>query len=64
MSKRSIKYKPGEIGGVRALKDFLPSSDTLVPREENVKVTLSMSRRSFDSSTRASKPHKVRPNFK
>jgi predicted DNA binding CopG/RHH family protein len=31
---------------LRVIKDFLPGPDELVPREDNVKVTLSLSRRS------------------
>ena len=30
------------------IEDFLPSPDMLVPKEENVKVTLELSRRSVD----------------
>ena len=40
MSNRTVKYTAGEIGRVRVVEDFLPSPDALVPREENVKVTL------------------------
>jgi hypothetical protein len=45
MSNKTVKYTAGEIGRVRLVEDFLPSPDTLVTREENVKVTLSLSRR-------------------
>jgi hypothetical protein len=38
----TVKYSAGEIGRVRVVKDFLPAQ---VPREENVKVTLSPPRR-------------------
>ena len=48
MSRKTIKYTNGEIGKVKVVKDFLPSPDKLVLREENVKVTLSLSRRSVD----------------
>jgi predicted DNA binding CopG/RHH family protein len=48
MRKRTVKYTEGEIGNVRVIRDFLPSPDKLVLREENVKVTLSLSRRSID----------------
>ncbi len=59
MSNRTIKYTEGEIGRVRVVEDFLPSPDALVTREENVKVTLSLSRRSVDFFKRAAKQHKL-----
>lgn len=46
MSRRTVKYSEGEIGDVRVVDDFLPSPDELVLKEDNVKVTLSLSRRS------------------
>ena len=59
MSNRTVKYTAGEIGRVRVVEDFLPSPDALVPREENVKVTLSLSRRSVDFFKRAAKQRRV-----
>ena len=41
------------------VEDFLPSPDALVPREENVKVTLSLSRRSGDFFKQAAKARRV-----
>jgi predicted DNA binding CopG/RHH family protein len=58
MSK-SVKYTTGEIGHVRIVEDFLPSPVELVPREDNVKVTLSLSRRSLDFFKRESKKRRV-----
>ena len=59
MSNRTVKYTAGEIGRVRVVEDFLPPPDALVPREENVKVTLSLSRRSVDFFKRAAKTRRV-----
>ena len=59
MSSRTVKYSAGEIGRVRVVEDFLPSPEALVPREENVKVTLSLSRRSVDFFKRAAKTRRV-----
>jgi predicted DNA binding CopG/RHH family protein len=59
MSNRTVKYTAGEIGRVRVVEDFLPSPDALVPREENVKVTLSLSRRSVDFFKQAAKARRV-----
>jgi len=53
MSNRTVKYTAGEIGHVKAVKDFLPSPDALEPSDENVKVTLQLSRRSVDYFKRA-----------
>ena len=48
MSERTRKYSAGEIGKLRIVDDFLPAPDELVPREDNVKVTLSLSRSSVE----------------
>ena len=56
MKKRTSK---GEIGRVRVIEDFLPPPDALVPCEENVKVTLLLSRRSVDFFKRAAKQRRV-----
>jgi hypothetical protein len=42
------RYAPGGIGRMRVIEDFLPSPVDLVPREGNVKATMSLSRRSPD----------------
>jgi predicted DNA binding CopG/RHH family protein len=47
MSKRTVRYTKGEIGEAQVVQDFLPPPAELVLREENVKVTLSLSRRSI-----------------
>jgi predicted DNA binding CopG/RHH family protein len=59
MSNRTVKYTAGEIGRLRVIKDFLPQPDDLVPREDNVKVTLSLSRRSLDYFKREARKRRV-----
>jgi len=59
MSNRTVKYTAGEIGRVRIVEDFLPAPEALVAREDNVKVTLSLSRRSVDFFKRAAKSQHV-----
>jgi predicted DNA binding CopG/RHH family protein len=59
MSNRTVKYTAGEIGRLRVIEDFLPQPDDLVPREDNVKVTLSLSRRSLDFFKREAKKRRV-----
>lgn len=59
MSNRAVKYTAGEIGRVRVIEDFLPAPADLVPREDNVKVTLTLSRRSLDFFKREAKKRRV-----
>jgi predicted DNA binding CopG/RHH family protein len=59
MKKPTVKYSKGEIGRVRIIKDFLPSPDKLVLREDNVKVTLSLSQRSVTFFKRAALKRRV-----
>jgi predicted DNA binding CopG/RHH family protein len=59
MTKRTVKYTEGEIGRFRVVKDFLPPPDKLVMRESNVKVTLSLSRKSVDFFKREAKKQRV-----
>ena len=48
MSSRTGRNTRSEIGKFRIIEDFLPPPEALVLREDNVKVTLSLSRRSID----------------
>jgi predicted DNA binding CopG/RHH family protein len=59
MKKSAVKYSKGEIGQVRVVEDFLPPPDQLVLREDNVKVTLSLSQRSVDFFKRAAQKRRV-----
>jgi predicted DNA binding CopG/RHH family protein len=59
MSSRTARYTVGEIGRLRVIEDFLPPPAELVPREEHVKVTLSLSRRSLDFFKREAKKSRV-----
>ena len=59
MKKGSIEYAKGEMGNVRIVKDFLPLPSQLVLRDDNVKVTLSLSRRSIDFFKREAKKQRV-----
>ncbi len=46
--KSKIKYTEESMGELRAVKDFLPSPEQLVLKEENVKVTISLKKSSVD----------------
>jgi hypothetical protein len=59
MSSRTVRYTTDEIGRVRLMEDFLPAPSDLVPREENVKVTPSLSRRSLDFFEREARKRRV-----
>ncbi len=59
MRSRIARYTEGEIGRFRVIEDFLPPPAELVPREDNVKVTLSLSRRSLDFFKREAKKRHV-----
>jgi predicted DNA binding CopG/RHH family protein len=59
MKKRTVKYTEGEISRFKVVKDFLPPPDKLVTRESNVKVTLSLSRKSVDFFKREAKKQRV-----
>jgi predicted DNA binding CopG/RHH family protein len=59
MSNRTVRYTTGEIGRLRVIEDFLPAPADLVLREDNVKVTLSLSRRSLDFFKREARKRRV-----
>ena len=46
--KRTVKYKNEALGKLQIVKDFLPPPDQLVLKEDGVKVTLSLSKRSVE----------------
>ncbi len=46
--KRNSKYTNSRIGVVEVVADFLPPPEKLVLKEDGVKVTLSLSKRSVD----------------
>ncbi len=59
MKKGGIDYTKGEMGNVRIVKDFLPPPSQLVLRDDNVKVTLSLSRRSINFFKREARKQHV-----
>ena len=48
MSKKMVRYTEGEIGEVEMVQDFLPHPKNLVLKNDAVKVTLSLSKKSID----------------
>jgi predicted DNA binding CopG/RHH family protein len=59
MKKNAIEYTKGEISKVKIIKDFLPHPSELVLKDDNVKVTLSLSRRSIEFFKREAKKQRV-----
>jgi hypothetical protein len=56
MSKR-IKYTGEPLGSIKVVRDFLPSPEELAFREEGVKVTIALSKRSVDFFKRTARKH-------
>jgi predicted DNA binding CopG/RHH family protein len=50
-------YTDEPIGEIKVIEDFLPSPDELVFREDNIKVTLGLSKRSVDFFKQEAKKH-------
>jgi predicted DNA binding CopG/RHH family protein len=46
--KKRIRYTDEPMGELRVVKDFLPPPDRLVLKEDNVKITISLSKTSID----------------
>ncbi|HSN71607.1 MAG TPA: hypothetical protein VLT59_08850 [Steroidobacteraceae bacterium] len=46
--KRTRKYTDEPLGRLEVIEDFLPPPDQLVLKEDGVKVTISLSRKSVD----------------
>jgi hypothetical protein len=46
--KRRTKYTDEPVGILKVVKDFLPTPDQLVLRDNNVKVTISLSKSSIE----------------
>jgi predicted DNA binding CopG/RHH family protein len=59
MKKNGIKYTAGDNSEVRIVTDFLPLPSQLVLRDDNVKVTLNLSRRSIEFFKREAKKQRV-----
>jgi len=45
---KNIKYTDAPLGKIKLVNDFLPSPEDLVFKEENIKVTITLSKSSVD----------------
>lgn len=57
--KRNRKYRDEPLGRVEVVEDFLPPPDQLVLRDDGVKITISLSKRSVDFFKRHAARSKV-----
>lgn len=55
--KNKIKYTDEPLGKLRVIDDFLPAPEDLVFKEENVKVTMSLSKSSVDFFKKEARKH-------
>lgn len=55
--KRKIKYKDEPLGDLRVVDDFLPSPNELAFKEEQVKVTIGLSKTSVDFFKKEAERH-------
>ena len=55
--KRKNEYTDEPLGEIRIIDDFLPPPDKLVFKEDNIKVTLGLSKSSVDFFKKEAKKH-------
>jgi len=57
--KSKIKYTNGPIGDVKVVRDFLPPPGELAFKEEQVKVTIGLSKASIDFFKEEARKHRT-----
>ena len=55
--KKKMKYTNEPLGDLRVVEDFLPPPEGLVFKDETVKVTISLSKRSVEFFKKQAKKH-------
>ena len=55
--RKATKYTDEPLGEIRVINDFLPPPSELVFKEDTVKVTLGLSRKSIDFFKKQAKKH-------
>ncbi len=55
--KKNNEYTDESLGDIRVIDDFLPPPEELVFKEDNVKITLGLSRRSIEFFKTEAKKH-------
>ncbi len=56
-TKKEIEYTDEPLGEVRIIDDFLPPPEQLLFKDENVKITLTLSKASLDFFKREAEKH-------
>ena len=54
---RKTKYTKGQVGRLKIVRDFLPRPEELIFRDEGVKVTIALSKRSVDFFKNEARKH-------
>lgn len=57
--KRKVKYTDEPLGDLKLVDDLLPPPEDLVFKEENIKVTMSLSKSSVEFFKREAKKHRT-----
>jgi predicted DNA binding CopG/RHH family protein len=57
--RKGTRYTDEPLGDIRVIRDFLPPPSELVYKEDTVKVTLGLSRRSVDFFKKEAKKHET-----
>ena len=55
--KKTINYTDGNIGDIKIVDDFLPPPEALVVKDENIKVTISLTKESIEFFKKEAKKH-------
>ncbi len=55
--KKTIKYTEGEIGNINIIEDFLPPPSELAFKEENMKITISLTKETVNFFKDEAKKH-------
>jgi predicted DNA binding CopG/RHH family protein len=55
--KKTIKYTDGEIDKIQIIEDFLPSPEELAFKEENTKITISLTKETVNFFKDEAKKH-------
>ena len=55
--KKTINYTDGDIGNIRIVEDFLPRPEELVYKENNTKITISLTTETVDFFKAEAKKH-------
>ncbi len=52
-----VKYTDEEIGNIKIIEDFLPKPENLILKDENIKVTISLTKESVEFFKDEAKKH-------